>query len=74
MSTAEEIYEKARGLPSDQQNKALRFLEYLWARRSPEAEAVLWRNLLRETQNSPGVSNITDDDIAREVAAVRARR
>jgi hypothetical protein len=74
MSTAEQIYEKARSLPSDQQNEALRFVDYLLARRSAEAEAALWRTLLRETQNSPGVSNITDDDIAREVAAVRARR
>lgn len=74
MSTAEQIYEKARSLSSDQQNEALRFVDYLLARRSAEAEAALWRKLLRETQNSLGVSNITDDDIAREVAAVRARR
>lgn len=73
MSTAELIYEKARSLPSDQQNEALRFVDFLLARRSAEAEAAEWRKLLRETQSSPGVSAITDDEIAREVAAVRAR-
>ncbi len=67
MSTAEQIYEKARSLPNDQQNEALRFVDYLLGRRPAEAEAALWRNLLRETQNSPGVSDITDDDIAREL-------
>ena len=69
MSTAELIFEKARSLPSDKQNEALRFVDFLLARRSVEAEAAEWRKLLRETQNAPGVSTITDDDIAREVAA-----
>jgi hypothetical protein len=73
MSTAEQIYEKARSLPSDKQNEALRFVDFLLARRSAEAEAAEWRKLLRETQNAPGVSNVTDDDIAREVKAVRNR-
>ena len=48
MSTAELIFEKARSLPSDQQNEALRFVDFLLARRSAEAEAAEWRNLLRE--------------------------
>lgn len=73
MSTAELIFEKARSLPNDQQNEALRFVDFLLARRSAEAEATEWRKLLRETQNAPGVSAITDDDIAREIAAVRTR-
>ncbi len=73
MSTAELIFEKARSLPSDKQNEALRFVDFLLARRSAEAEAAEWRKLLRETQSAPGVSAITDDDIACEVAAVRNR-
>lgn len=74
MSTAEQIYEKARSLPSDKQAEALRFVDFLLARRSAESEAALWRKLLRETRNSPNVSNLTDDDIAREVAAVRSKQ
>ena len=74
MSTAELIFEKARSLPSDKQSEALRFLDFLLARCSAEAEAVEWRKLLRQTQNTPGVSAITDEDIAREVSAARAPR
>lgn len=74
MSTAELIFERARSLPNDKQNEALRFVDFLLARRSAEAEAAEWRKLFRETQNAPGVSAITDDDIAREIAAVRDRR
>ena len=73
MSTAELIFEKARSLPTDKQNEALRFVDFLLARRSAKAEAAEWRKLLRETQSAPGVANITDDDIAREVSAVRNR-
>ena len=73
MSTAELIFEKARSLPNDKQNEALRFVDFLLARRSAEAEAAEWRRLLRETQSAPGVSGITDEDIAREIAAVRNR-
>jgi ABC-type molybdate transport system substrate-binding protein len=67
--TAEQIYEKTRSLPSDKQNEALRFVDFLLARRS--AEAAEWRKLLRETQSSYGVANVTDDDVGREVTAVR---
>ncbi len=74
MSTAELIFEKARSLPNDRQDEALRFVDFLLARLSAEAEAAEWRKLLRETQNAPGVSAITDDDIAHEVAAVRTLR
>jgi hypothetical protein len=74
MSTAERIYEKARSLPSDKQNEALRFVDFLLSRRSAKSEAAEWRKLLRETQKSPGVANVTDDDIAREVASVRRNR
>ena len=73
MSTAELIYEKTRSLPSDKQNEALRFVDFLVARGSAAAEAVEWRKLFRETQSAPGVSSITDEEIAREVAAVRNR-
>lgn len=73
MTTAEQIFEKARSLPSDKQNEALRFVDFLLARRSAEAEVAVWRKLLRETQNAPGVSAITDDDMAREAAAIRNR-
>ena len=69
MSTAELIFEKARSLPKDKQNEALRFVDFLLARRSAEAEAAEWRKLLGETRCATGVSNLTDDDIAREVAA-----
>ena len=69
MSTAELIFEKARSLPIDKQSEALRFMDFLLARCSPEAEAAEWRKLLRETQNAPGVSALTDEDIAGEVAA-----
>jgi hypothetical protein len=69
VSTAELIFEKARSLPSDKQDEALRFVDFLLARHSAEAEAAAWRKLLCETQSSPGVSAITDDDIAREAAA-----
>ncbi len=72
MSTAELIFERARSLPSDKQSEALRFVDFLLARRSAEAEAAEWHKLLRETQNAPGVARLTDDDIAHEVAAVRA--
>ncbi len=71
LSTAELIFERARSLSSDKQNEALRFVDFLLARRSAEAEAAEWRRLLRETQSAPGVARLTDDDIAREVAAVR---
>lgn len=71
MSTAELIFERARSLSSDKQNEALRFVDFLLTRRSAEAEAAEWRRLLRETQSAPGVARLTDDDIAREVAAVR---
>ena len=74
MSTAELIFERARSLPTNQQKEALQFVDFLLARRSTEAEAAEWRKLLRETQNAPGVSAITDEDIAREIAAVRTRR
>ena len=68
LSTAELIFERARSLSSDKQNEALRFVDFLLARRSAEAEAAEWRRL---TQSAPGVARLTDDDIAREVAAVR---
>ena len=73
MSTAELIFEKARCLPNDQQNEALRFVDFLLARRSAETEAAEWRKLLRETQSAPGISALTDEDIAREISAVRSR-
>ncbi len=73
MSTAELIYEKTRSVPNDNQNEALRFVDFLLARGSAEAEAVEWRKLFRETQNEPGVSNITDEDIARETVAAPNR-
>lgn len=74
MSTAELIFERARALPSEQQVEALRFVDFLLARRTAESEAMEWRKLLRQTQASPAVSGLTDEEIAAEVAAVRARR
>ena len=74
MSTAELIFERARALPSDKQAEALRFVDFLIAHRSPEAEAAEWRKLLRHTQDLPSVRALTDDDIGAEVAVVRASR
>lgn len=74
MSTAELIFERARTLPGDKQAEALRFVDFLLAHRSPEAEAAEWRKLLRQTQALPSVRTLTDDDIAAEVAAVRGSR
>ena len=74
MSTAELIFERASALPSDKQDEALRFVDFLLARRTAEAEAVEWRRLLRQTQDLPAVRALTDEDIAAEVASVRARR
>jgi hypothetical protein len=74
MSTAELIFERARALPSEKQAEALRFVDFLLARRDAKAEAAEWRKLLRQTQNLPAVHGLTDTDIAAEVAAVRARR
>ena len=69
MNTAELIYEKARSLPNDKQDEALRFVDFLLARGSAQTEAAEWRKLLRETQSAPGVADLTDEDIAREMAA-----
>lgn len=74
MSTAELIFERARALPSDKQAEALRFVDFLLARRTAEAEAAEWRKLLLQTQDLPSARALTDDDIAAEVAAVRAAR
>ena len=74
MSTAELIFERARALPSDKQAEALRFVDFLLAHRTPEAEAAEWRKLLQQTQALPVARTLTDDDIAAEVAAVRASR
>ena len=74
MSTAELIFERARSLPSDKQGEALRFVDFLIARRTAEAEAAEWRKLLLQTQDLPSARALTDDDIAAEVAAVRTAR
>lgn len=74
MSTAELIFERARALPSERQAEALRFVDFLLARRNAEAEAAEWRKLLRQTQDLPVARGLTDEDIAAEVAAVRAHR
>jgi hypothetical protein len=49
-------------------------VDFLLAQRTPEAEAAEWRKLLRQTQALPVARTLTDDDIAAEVAAVRASR
>lgn len=74
MSTAELIFERARELPSEKQAEALRFVDFLLARRTAETEAIEWRKLLQQTQDLPAARALTDDDIAAEVAAVRAAR
>ena len=48
MSTAELIYEKARSLPNDKQDEALRFVDFLLARRSADAEATERRTIHRQ--------------------------
>lgn len=74
MSTAELIFERAQALPGDKQQEALRFVDFLLARRTAEAEAAEWQKLLRQTQALPSARALTDEDITAEVAAVRARR
>ena len=74
MSTAELIFERASALPGDKQAEALRFVDFLLARRTAEAEAAEWQKLLRQTQALPSARSLTDADIVAEVAAVRARR
>lgn len=73
MSTAELVYEKTRALPGERQAETLRFVNFLLARSSAASEAEAWRQLLRETQRLAGLANVSDADIEREVAAVRAK-
>ena len=42
MSTAELIYEKAKGLPAPLQSEALHYLDFLQTLRTSEAEAAEW--------------------------------
>ena len=72
MSTAELIFEKSRTLPGDRQAEALRFVDFLIARGSSATEANEWRRLLRETQSLPGITDLSEADIDREVTAVRS--
>jgi hypothetical protein len=74
MSTVDLICEKAKGLPDNLQSEALSFVEYLSRRRVAQGESVEWQRLLPRTQALPAVQNITDADIAAEVAAYRAGR
>jgi hypothetical protein len=74
MSTAELIYEKAQSLPAPLQNEALQFVAYLASRLDAASEALKWQELMRKTQAFVAARDITDGDIADEVAAVRAGR
>jgi len=74
LSTADLIYEKAKTLPERLQSEALSFVEYLERRRAPQAEVAQWQRLLRETQNLSAVRQVTDEDIASEIAAYRDGR
>lgn len=74
MSTAELIYEKAKNLPNGLQEEALGYVEYLSRRPAARAEVAEWQTLLRETQSSPATQQLTDADIASEIAAYRTRK
>ncbi len=74
MSTAELIYEKAKSLPGKLQSEALEFVEYLSRRSAAAAEVAEWQRLFRRTQTLAAAQSITDDDIAAEISAYRARQ
>jgi hypothetical protein len=74
MSTVDLIYEKAKTLPGKLQSEALGFVEYLGRRRAAKTEAADWQRLARETQSLPAAQNISDEDIAAEIAAYRAAK
>ena len=74
MSTVDLICEKAKALPGELQSEALSFVEYLSRRRAAEDEAREWQGLLRETQLLPSSRQVTDSEIAAEIAAYRANR
>ena len=47
-------------------------MDFLIARGSSATEANQWRRLLRETQSLPGIADLSEADIDREVTAVRS--
>lgn len=74
MSTLDLIFEKAKTLPGPMQHEALGFLEYLGRRQDAQAHADAWQQLARETRSATGGREITEAEIAAEIAADRAGR